>query len=198
MNTENHAKLEVRIDTRIKAIQDSEEFHDVILEFVTECGFSDYCMSAMDIKDDYFDFTYSSLPDELREFYNEFELAKYDILLDYLRWQEFPKPIFQSTIDNYVASSPYKIETIIKNKEIREESALYQFYDFLVIPQLSPLYSKAPRQKESGKAEGFFAVSRRGDNPTDFQKRAQYRLCEIEALSKCFYTFYSDRYTKLT
>ncbi len=174
-----------RVESQLKDGSDLNDFKAIINEIVVDLGFSDFHLAPLK-KYDGLDFTLSTMPEPLSEYYTEFDLHKHDILVECMFHDA--RPMFQKTVDDYVENAPYMTEQIDINKDIRKLLNEYQFYDCLVMPVPNDV-SRETRDADVAKSKGFLAIYNKGESIEDFQKKASARKVEINLLAISSYRF---------
>jgi len=107
------------------------ELHRRIRHKVGGLGFSDFIFVRLGERGDIYASLASPDPALLETYLNE-GLQRHDIVLQYGR--ENPRPVFYSTLHEYLASAPYTTEAIEKNRSIKQLTERYGYADFYSIP----------------------------------------------------------------
>lgn len=124
--------FEIRCHQELSKARDLPELKDKILSFVTRLGFTDFSFGRMASKNPSAGMVLMTTPNIITDHYRHSDVWQHDLMLQHARACQ--EPIFQSTIDDYVANAPLKTESILSNRETRALVRGHGFYDYYATP----------------------------------------------------------------
>ncbi len=181
--------FKTRIESRLKACKDLEEFRYNTLQCIQELGFSDFDYQLVlgeghvNIESDL-----STLPNDLLACYVDAQLHKYDMLVDYVLCNE--NPIFIKTIYEHIASLPFETERIRQNKFVRQLLKRFEYEDSYSMPIHY-------NDKNSGEKEVFlFSVFCEKKSSESLKTLVKRKEAELTCLKNVFCTLWYKKYFK--
>ena len=111
--------------------KDILDFMNRISAIILQLGFEDYSFARIGSHDGP-EIPIRTSPKELISLYNEEELYKADITLEYVSHNN--QPVFQSDLFRHIESTPYLTDSVRINQQLRRLSKSFGYYDFYIIP----------------------------------------------------------------
>jgi predicted DNA-binding protein (UPF0251 family) len=124
--------FEIRCHQELSKARDLPELMQKILAFITRLGFTDFSFGRMASKNPSAAMILMTTPSSITDHYRHEGVWKHDLMLQHAAACQ--DPIFQTTIDNYVANAPFKTEGILSNRETRSMVRSYGFHDYYAVP----------------------------------------------------------------
>lgn len=152
-------------------VRDLDSFKNMILQAVTQLGLTDYWFlplhqTGKDMGQ------VASLPAAFFAAYREARLHHHDLLLTYAN-EHHPRPVYYSTLHDYLQQAPVECGWIRGMREISALHAAYGFYDY---------YCVFVRGEGSG-GRGMLAVTHSNLTGPDFRERMQGKEARVQVLA---------------
>ncbi len=128
------AVQEFQFYSKLHSCRDLDEFKEIVRTILLQFGFSDFFFAAFK---DGISRHITTFPKEIGDRCPTGCQPEQDLL-----WQHVTtstKPIFLSSIDNYVASAPFQSDTLLRNRDLYKLMANQGFADCYIIPRHSPV-----------------------------------------------------------
>ncbi len=184
MSEANQFVYKTRVESRLKAAQDVEEFKNVGERFIRDLGFSHFTFADL-LGDNCFEITLSTLMSDVFDKYQDLNLGQYDFMTECCVSNS--GLFFQSSIYEHVFASPYESVRIIKNKQIHKLLSSHDIHDSLAVA----LHSSNGHKDVTG-----MEVYCRGLSSDAFRSRVHEKSTELKLLAKLFYKFGFQRFSK--
>lgn len=128
------AVQEFQFYSKLHSCNNLEEFRELIKAILHQFGFSDFFFAAFK---DGVSRHISTFSDDICQRCPTGQYSEQDLL-----WQHVTtstKPIYLSSIDNYVASAPFQSDTLLRNRELYKLMGDCGFSDCYIVPRKSPV-----------------------------------------------------------
>ncbi len=191
-------KLLKSIESRLTNDLSCDDFNTAVQELIGILGFSNFHLAPLKPHGG-IDFTLSSLPADVAEFYVEFGLHKHDMMIDCMYSNN--RPLFQKVVDDYIAAATYKNDYITANVDIKHLLNEFRFYDCFVWPISNdtnrPLNNNAAESCSPWRSKGFFSVYSQGESSELFQKKSRSLSPELRLLATSLYSYSANSFVNL-
>lgn len=124
--------FEIRCHQELAKARDLPELMQKIRDFVVRLGFTDFSFGRMASKNPSAAMVLMTTPPSITDHYRHDDVWQHDLVLQHSALCE--QPVFQSDIDNYVASAPFKTEAILSNRETRAMVRGHGFFEYYAVP----------------------------------------------------------------
>ena len=152
----------------LSSAKDVGEFRQKIDAVINRLGFSEYAFVRLASLEDSEELI-SVTPDLIDAYYKE-GFHEYDLALRYAN--EHARPVFRSTINEYVFQAPFNCDHTRCMREIDELNKSFGYYDFYNIP------AKA----KNGNGHVLLSVTRRGLTPVQLKCKVEECYSDLQLL----------------
>lgn len=177
--------FEIRCHQELMRSMDLADMMSRVLRFIQRLGFTDFSLTRMACKDPNSAMILGSTPAAMAAHYSHRNVWEHDLMLQYAAVQT--EPIYQTTVDRYIASAPFLSETIRSNRETRAFIGGFGYQEYYNIPM----------KAANGNGNILFAVTAKNLSPTQIQKLTSQNRVALRILARAIDHIGTRRFPKL-
>jgi hypothetical protein len=126
--------FEIDCHQRLNKARSLEEFSSIILDLVRSLGGTDFSLTRMASKNPAIAMVLGTTPRAMTDHYKHKNVWMHDLMIQYAADPANTKPMYQSTIDDFIEKATFLSETIRSNRETRQFIQGYGYMDYYDIP----------------------------------------------------------------
>jgi DNA-binding CsgD family transcriptional regulator len=177
--------FEIRCHQELMRSSDLADMMSRVLRFIQRLGFTDFSLTRMASKDPNSAMILGTTPAAMAEHYSHRNVWEHDLMLQYAAVQT--EPLYQTTVDGYIASAPFVSETIRSNRETRAFIKGFGYQEYYNIPM----------KATNGNGNVLIAVTAKNCSPAQVQQLASRNTVALQILARAVDHIGTRRFPKL-
>jgi DNA-binding CsgD family transcriptional regulator len=176
--------FEIRCHQELMRSVDLADMMGRVLKFIQRLGFTDFSVTRMASKDPEGAMIMGTTPLAMAIHYGHKNVWEHDLMLQYAAVQT--EPLYQTTVDKYIASAPFLSETIRSNRETREYIKGFGYQE----------YYNIPLKAANGNGNVLIAVTAKNLSPEQIHQLASRSKVELQIIARAIDHIGTRRFPK--